>query len=125
MFVPSLTVADAFTLMKGQQFLREHVFTRVERRVLAVKEGRVGEMTPKEQRKIKSRALWVKGQEEIAARAAEAAVKKSSLGDWGATKKAVGEVEEEIAVDEATRALQQSAISPQQPWEDQLTDRTR
>jgi hypothetical protein len=46
LFVPSLTVVDAFTLMKGQQFLREHVFTRVERRVLAVKEGRVGEMTP-------------------------------------------------------------------------------
>ena len=78
MFVPSLTVVDAFTLMKGQQFLREHVFTRVERRALAVKEGRVGEMTPKEQRKIKSRALWVKAQEEIAARAAEAEVEKST-----------------------------------------------
>lgn len=42
--------------MKGQRFLREHVFSRVERQMLAVKEGRVGELTPKEQRKISNRA---------------------------------------------------------------------
>jgi hypothetical protein len=120
--VPSLTVVDAFTLMKGQKFLREHVFTRVERQLLAVKEGKVGEMTPKEQRKIRHRVAW---ETALAAEAAEAEVEKSSLGAWDATKKAVGEVEGEMAVDDATKALQQSAISPQQPWEDELTDRTR
>jgi hypothetical protein len=116
---------DVYALMKGQQYLREHVFTRVERQELAVKGGRVGELTPKDQRKIKNRALWAKGQEEIAARAAEAEVEKSSLGAWDAAKKAVGEVEEEIAVDETAKALQHSTISAPQPWEDALTDRTK
>jgi hypothetical protein len=44
---------------------------------------------------------------------------------WDAAKKAVGEVEEEIAVDETAKALQHSTIRAPQPWEDALTDRTK
>ena len=120
--------SDVYTLMRGQKHLREHVFSRVERQELAVKEGTVGELSIKEQRKIKDRALWAKGQERIAARAAEAAeaeVEKSALGEWSATKKAVGEVEEEIAVEKTIKAFGQTEISKRQPWEDELVDRTK
>jgi hypothetical protein len=123
---------DTFTVMKGQTFLREHVFTRVERQILAVKEGRIGELSAKDQRKVKNRIAF----EEETARAARAAeaeaeakaeaeVEKSSLGAWGATKAAVGEVEEEMAVDEATKALGQAEISHRQPWESELVDGTK
>jgi hypothetical protein len=119
---------DVYSLMRGQKYLREHVFSSVERQELAVKEGRVDELTPKEQRKLKNRTQWNKGQEQIAARAAEAAeaeVEKSALGEWSATKKAVGEVEEKIAVEKTIKAFGQMEISKRQPWEDELVDRTK
>ena len=111
--------------MKGQTFLREQVFSRVERQILAVKEGRIGELSVKDQRKARNRIAWAKGQEESAAEVAEAEVEKSSLGQWATTKDAVGEVEKEIEVDEATKAFGLTEISQKKLWESDLADRTK
>jgi len=112
--------------MMGQNFLREHVFTRFEREAMAVTEGRVGELSAKAQRKIRNRALWAKRQHQEVARADEAAVEEEEeeeeegtpLAQWGPTRDAVGEVEEEIVVEEAIKASRK-------PWEGELTDRTK
>lgn len=51
-------------------------------------------------------------------------MEKPSLGAWSATKDVAGEIEEEIAVDETTKAFGQTEISQRQPGEGELVERT-
>jgi hypothetical protein len=44
---------------------------------------------------------------------------------WEAIENAVGEVEEEIEVEDTTAAMDDFAISQKLPWEEDLVDRTR
>jgi hypothetical protein len=109
------------------------VFTRMERENMTVEEGREHKLSNRARRRAKNRAEGDAAQFEEAALAAaaaaaaaeEAEVEKSSLGAWGATKDAVREVEEEMAVDETTKAFGQTEISQRKAWEDELTDRTK
>jgi hypothetical protein len=48
-----------------------------------------------------------------------------SQTNFGGLEDAVAEVEEEIEVDDATAAMQQSEIGPRKPWKEELVDRTK
>ena len=114
--------------MKGQEKLTSEVFSRIEREQILVAEGREHELSDRNRRRLKNRAAWNEGLQEKAARAAERAeaeAEKSALGQWGPTKEAVKEVEKEIAVDQTIKALGQTEISKEQPWKEELTDRTK
>ena len=115
--------------MQGQDGALQMVFTRMERENMTVEEGREHKLSNRARRRAKNRADGDAAQVEEAALAAaaaeEAEVEKSSLGAWGATKNAVREVEEEMAVDETTKAFGQTEISQRKAWEDELTDRTK
>jgi hypothetical protein len=125
--VPSLIEIGAFDIMQGQDWLKEVVFTRREREHILIPAGRGGEVSDKRMRKIKNCAAWAaKTQQEEIARAAETAeVEESALGQWATTKNAVGEIEEDMVVDETTKALERTEISAKQLWEDDLADRTK
>jgi hypothetical protein len=136
-----MCVLDVLNVMKGQESLLAQVFSRVERERRLVAEGREHELSDKNRRRMKNRAAAAAAdaaRTEETALAAEAAAaaeeeeeeeeeeQESSLfGRWAAAKEAVGEVEKEIAVDEATRAFGQAAISPREPWKGNLIDRTK
>jgi hypothetical protein len=112
--------------MQGQDRALEMVFTRIERENMMMAGGEGHKLPNRAMRRARNRANGdAKEAARVAAAAEVAEENKSSLGAWDATKNAVGEVEEQIAVDQTIKAFGQTEISQRQPWEDELADRTK
>jgi len=115
-----------FDIMKGQDRALEMFFTRMEREEMLVAMGRGHELSVKARRRRENRVAGDAALAEEIARAAETAEdNSSSLAQRGTTKDAVTDVEGEIAVADAIRAFGQAEITPREPWEGLLTDRTK
>lgn len=101
--------------MHGDKRLREAVWTQKERLAAMIANG---EEAPNcRMQKRLNRAL-------IEAKLAEEG-RRLAAEQWEATNNAVGEVEEEIEVEDTTAAMDGFAISQKLPWEEDLADRTR
>jgi len=99
------------SLRKGELKLMEKVWNREERAILWEAVGN----NPKERYAKKQRR-----------RAANRALEgKTALGGWEDSKKAIEEAEEQIEVEGMAAMLDQTGISPKQPWTEEVVDRTK
>lgn len=108
---------DTFDLKRGQDYLRQAVWTKAEREAMMVAAGREAELPRKAKKKLERARQAAEKEKETE--------KQSALGEWKETEDAIGGVEDEIEVEESTIALGRVKISEKQPWEGDLTDRTK
>ena len=101
--------------MEGDQKLRSIVWTQRERDVMMLE---IGER-PKSK---KGNMKLERTRREIEAEEEE---RRTTAEQWKSMNEAVGEVEEEIEIDDTTAAMDGFAISQQVPWQGDLADRTR
>lgn len=62
---------------------------------------------------------------QAAAEEEEEEEERSALGQCGEARDAVGEVEDEMEIDDTAAAISQVEIVQKQPWESDLADRTK
>jgi hypothetical protein len=106
------------SLRKGELKLMEKVWNREERAILWEAVGNnpaLFDTAGKERYAEKQRR-----------RAANRALEgKTALGGWEDSKKAIEEAEEQIEVEGMAAMLDQTGISPKQPWTEEVVDRTK
>jgi hypothetical protein len=105
-------------IMQGDRRLRQIVWTKDERVNKMIDNGEEAPSAPSHK--------LAKGMEQLLAeRKSAEEERKLAEQQWKAMDDAVGEVEEEIEVEDITTAMDKVAIGQKMPWGEDLVDRTR
>lgn len=104
----------------GQKRLKQIVWTEDERKAFTLAEGGDWALSNKARKRMERE----RREAMVEARIAEEE-RRLAITQFKGMRDAVGEVEEEIELEDTTAAMEQVVIGPKKPWNEQLVERTK